>query len=160
MPALADQVAALQELDRRECFADPCVFMGLDVEIEDPDGTIIKLKLWLFQAQAVKALHEDRAVIVLKARRLGLSWIFLAYALWLAVTQQGIRVLILCKTEVMLRSCLTVFAGCATGSQRTPLQHTSSRCLRHRRRHETTSPCWMLGRPRSRRWWYSGCRSL
>lgn len=99
MPALADQVAALQELDRRECFADPCVFMGRHVEIEDPDGTIIKLKLWPFQAQAVKALHEDRAVIVLKARRLGLSWIFLAYALWLAVTQQGIRVLILCKTE-------------------------------------------------------------
>jgi hypothetical protein len=55
--------------------------------------------LWDFQRQAVHELHDGRAVIVLKARRLGLSWIFLAYALWLAITQQGVRVLILCKTE-------------------------------------------------------------
>lgn len=73
--------------------------MARHVEIEDPDGTVIPLNLWEFQRQAVTALHEDRAVIVLKARRLGLSWIFLAYALWLAITQQGIRILILCKTE-------------------------------------------------------------
>lgn len=67
------------------------------VEIEDPDGTVIPLQLWGFQREAVMELHEHGAVIVLKARRLGLSWIFLAYALWLAITQQGIRILILCK---------------------------------------------------------------
>lgn len=88
-----------RERDRRACFADPCVFMERNVQIEEPDGTVIPLQLWPFQAQAVQALHTDRAVIVLKARRLGLSWIYLAYALWLAIVQQGVRVLILCKTE-------------------------------------------------------------
>lgn len=96
---LARQVAARQELDRRECARDPTVFLQRHVSIEEPDGTVIPLRLWDFQRDAVRAVHEDRAVIVLKARRLGLSWIVLAYALWLAVFQQGIRILILCKTE-------------------------------------------------------------
>lgn len=99
MPALLERVQALQELDRRECLADPCVLMERHLSIEEPDGTVIPLRLWPFQREAVKELHDGRAVIVLKARRLGLSWIFLAYALWLAITQQGVRVLILCKTE-------------------------------------------------------------
>ena len=99
MPALADQVAALQELDRRECFADPTVMLERHVSIEDTQGQIIPLRLWDFQRQAIRALHEDRLVIVLKARRLGLSWIYLAYALWLAITSQGVRILILCKNE-------------------------------------------------------------
>lgn len=99
MPALLEQVQALQELDRRECLADPCVLMERHLSIEEPDGTVIPLRLWSFQREAVHELHDGRAVIVLKARRLGLSWIFLAYALWLAITQQGVRVLILCKTE-------------------------------------------------------------
>lgn len=99
MPSLADRVAALQEIDRRECFADPCVALERHFEIEDPDGTVIPLRLWGFQRDAIRTLHDDGLVIVLKARRLGLSWIYLAYALWLAITQQGVRVLILCKTE-------------------------------------------------------------
>jgi hypothetical protein len=99
MPALVDEVAALQELDRRECFADPCTMMVRHIEIEDPSGNAIPLELWDFQREAVMELHDHGAVIVLKARRLGLSWIFLAYALWLAITHQGIRILILCKKE-------------------------------------------------------------
>jgi hypothetical protein len=73
--------------------------MERHVRIEEPDGTVIPLELWSFQRAAVTALHEDRAVVVLKARRLGLSWVTLAYALWLAITLQGVRILILCKTE-------------------------------------------------------------
>lgn len=96
---LARQVAAKREIDRRECAAQPAVFLDRHVSIEEPDGTIIPLRLWPFQRDVVQAVHQDRAVIVLKARRLGLSWVVLAYALWLAVFQQGIRILILCKNE-------------------------------------------------------------
>lgn len=99
VPTLLEQVAALQELDRRECFADPCVAMERHFSIEEPDGTVIPLRLWDFQREAITALHDGGLVIVLKARRLGLSWIYLAYALWLAIVQPGVRVLILCKTE-------------------------------------------------------------
>lgn len=93
-----DELAIEQELDRRECAADPLTFMGRHVSIEEPNGRAIKLRLWPFQRRAVRALHDDKAIIVLKARRLGLSWIVLAYALWLAIFQQGVRILILCKT--------------------------------------------------------------
>lgn len=96
---LAKQVAALQELDRRECCADPAVFMERHCSIEEPDGTVIPLTLWGFQRDTIQAIHQDKAIIVLKARRLGLSWIILAYALWLALFHQGIRILVLCKTE-------------------------------------------------------------
>jgi hypothetical protein len=79
--------------------ADPCASWSATVSIEEPDGTVIPLGSGRSSATPSTALHDDRAVIVLKARRLGLSWIFLAYALWLAIFQQGIRILILCKTE-------------------------------------------------------------
>lgn len=73
--------------------------MERHTSIEEPDGTVIPLRLWGFQREAIAAMHRDQAIIVLKARRLGLSWVTLAYALWLAIFQQGIRILILCKTE-------------------------------------------------------------
>lgn len=99
MPALAERVEALQELDRRECAADPATFLTRHVSIEEPEGDVIPLALWDFQRDIIDAVHKDRAVIILKARRLGASWILLAYALWLAIFQQGVRVLLLCKTE-------------------------------------------------------------
>lgn len=96
---LERQVLARQELDRRACKADPVRFLDRHIQIEEPDGTVIPLELWPFQADVIRALHSDRAIVVLKARRLGLSWIVLAYALWLAIFQQGVRILVLCKKE-------------------------------------------------------------
>jgi hypothetical protein len=84
--------------DRSECAADPETFIERHVTIEDPDGTVRPFALWDFQRDAVRTIIEQQAVIVLKARRLGLSWVVLAYALWLAIFHQGIRILLLCKT--------------------------------------------------------------
>lgn len=89
----------LGELDRRECQANPELFIEQHCQIEEPDGTVIPFNLWPFQRDVINALHEGEPVIVLKARRLGLSWVVLSFALWLAVFQQGIRILVLCKTE-------------------------------------------------------------
>lgn len=80
------------------CAADPITFMHRHVTIEEPDGKVIPLRLWPFQADTIRQLHDGKPIVVLKARRLGLSWIVLAYALWLAIFSQGIRILILCKT--------------------------------------------------------------
>lgn len=88
-----------QELDRRECQADPAAFVQRHCTIEEPNGTVLPFRLWPCQAEALTALQQEEAVIVLKARRLGLSWVVLAFALWLAIFQQGIRILILCKKE-------------------------------------------------------------
>lgn len=77
----------------------PEAFIEEHCTIEEPDGTVIPFKLWDFQRDVVRALHAGDPVIVLKARRLGLSWVVLAFALWLAIFQQGVRVLVLCKNQ-------------------------------------------------------------
>lgn len=93
------EVAALQHADRLECAQDPEAFLERHVTIEEPDGSVIRLGLWAFQRRTVLTLTGSDLTIVLKARRLGLSWIALGLALWLAIFHQGIRILILCKTE-------------------------------------------------------------
>lgn len=93
-----EQVAALQELDRRECAASSAVFAERHCTIEEPDGTVLPFALWDFQRHTMATMEAEQAIIVLKARRLGLSWVVLAFALWLAIFNQGIRILVLCKT--------------------------------------------------------------
>lgn len=93
------RVEVLRERDRRACRADPARFVERHCTIEEPDGTVIPFALWDFQRDVLAALYAGDPVIVLKARRLGLSWVVLSFALWLAVFQQGTRILILCKTE-------------------------------------------------------------
>jgi hypothetical protein len=96
---LEARLTALRELDRRKCAGDPVRFVERHCTIEEPDGTVIPFTLWPFQRPVLQALQAGDPVIVLKARRLGLSWVVLSYALWLAVFQQGTRILVLCKTE-------------------------------------------------------------
>ena len=102
-PALSSKETELleitAELDRRECESDAAVFIERHCQIEEPDGTVIPFELWPFQRDVITAMENGEPVIVLKARRLGLSWVVLSFALWLAIFQQGIRVLVLCKTE-------------------------------------------------------------
>ena len=85
--------------DLAECKADVTVFIERHASIEDPDGTVVPFTLWPFQHEPLQALQAGESIIVLKARRLGLSWVVLAFALWRAIFQQGIRILILCKNE-------------------------------------------------------------
>ena len=96
---LEQRVAALRELDRRKCAESAERFVERHCSIEEPDGTVIPFALWDFQRPVLQALQDGEPVIVLKARRLGLSWVVLAFALWLAIFNQGVRVLVLCKTE-------------------------------------------------------------
>lgn len=53
-----------------------------------------RFRLWPFQADVLADLERQRRLIVLKARQLGLSWLTLAYALWLASCNRGQTVLI------------------------------------------------------------------
>jgi hypothetical protein len=85
--------------DRAACAADSAVFVERHCTIEEPDGTVLPFELWDCQRETLTALETESGVIILKARRLGMSWVVLAFALWLAIFQQGIRILILCKKE-------------------------------------------------------------
>jgi hypothetical protein len=58
-------------------------------------GPPVHFDLWECQERALEVFEENTNVVVLKARQLGLSWLALAYALWLATCNRGITVLIL-----------------------------------------------------------------
>jgi hypothetical protein len=46
-------------------------------------GDWISFRLWPEQRRVARLLQENRLVVVLKARQLGLTWLVLAFALWL-----------------------------------------------------------------------------
>lgn len=91
--------AADREQDRAECAASSRVFIERHASLEDPKGRVLPFNLWPCQRETLRVLEAEDKVIILKGRRLGMSWVVLAFALWLAIFSQGIRILVLCKKE-------------------------------------------------------------
>lgn len=91
----------LQERERRRCAKDCRRFIERHVKIEDRDHADIAIPftLWPAQVEALRAFVNQRLVIVLKARQLGLTWLALAYAAWRAVFQPGYSVVLLSQKE-------------------------------------------------------------
>ena len=65
---------------------------------KDETGTAtgkIPFNLFKYQTEALDHIHENKNVIILKARQLGLSWTVAGYALWLAMFHKYQRILII-----------------------------------------------------------------
>ncbi len=56
-------------------------------------------RLWPAQRQVLAALAEERFVLLLKARQLGMSWLCLGYALWLMLFRPAATVLLMSKRD-------------------------------------------------------------
>ena len=72
------------------------------VTIEDPHESrvsIIPFALWPAQAQALATIRENPQTIILKARQLGMSWLVLAYALWLCLYHEHQTVMVFSKDQ-------------------------------------------------------------
>lgn len=94
---LRREIAVNQRRDYLQCKNSPKTFIRRHCTITTPDGTPIPFDLWEAQEEALKLLEQQQLVIVLKARRLGLSWLSLSYALWLAIFKPGVRIIMICK---------------------------------------------------------------
>ena len=73
-----------------------------DTFIKIYDATLtewIDFKLWKEQLKAANDIATNRLVIVLKARQLGMTWLCLAYLLWLMIFRKGATVLIFSRRE-------------------------------------------------------------
>ena len=99
MPSEAAARAAPGIKDEIEdCLDDPGLFIdcycqittpaGNDEEVGNPD-TAVPFHLWPAQVRALDTVHRSLQVIFLKARRLGLTWLVLAYALWLCLFHEN-----------------------------------------------------------------------
>ena len=92
--------AHLVDLERTLCCASPAYFLEHYVQIEIPEsGGWTPFHLWPQQQRALATLTHNRRVIVLKARQLGLTWLSLAFALWLMVTQPPAVILLFSLRE-------------------------------------------------------------
>jgi hypothetical protein len=77
-------------LEFAKCAVECAYFIDNYLIIDDTQGTspdgggtgVIAFKLWPAQLGVVWTLMQERQVIILKARQLGISWICCAYALW------------------------------------------------------------------------------
>jgi hypothetical protein len=55
--------------------------------------------LWPEQREALRQVLDNRLVVVLKARQLGLTWLLLAVVLWMALFQPGATILLFSKRD-------------------------------------------------------------
>lgn len=82
------------EFDRAR--ADPWLFINDHCWVIPAEGgEPIRFRLWEFQGEVLADIAEHSNVVVLKARQLGLSWLALAYGLWLTACNPGQTCLIL-----------------------------------------------------------------
>jgi len=71
------------------------------VKIEDRDSAELAVPfiLWAKQIEALNSFLNNRLNIVLKARQLGLTWLALAFAVWMLVYRAGYSVVAMSKRE-------------------------------------------------------------
>ena len=61
--------------------------------------TIMPFKLYPYQAEILERLLRGESIVILKSRRVGISWVIAAYVAWLLLFRDGVNVLFLSRTE-------------------------------------------------------------
>ncbi len=77
-------------------------WIASDVSIEEPQGdsvSIIPFRLWPKQLEALSVITAKSQVIILKARQLGISWLVIAYAVWLCIYHPNKLVMVFSKDQ-------------------------------------------------------------
>ncbi len=66
---------------------------------EGHSGDWIKFDLWPKQVELLNLIHNNNLVITLKARQLGVTWLGLSYALWLALFRPSAEILLFSRRD-------------------------------------------------------------
>lgn len=67
----------------KRCMADPIYFIENYVKVQHPTKGLIPMKLFDYQKRMIKAIHENKDVIILASRQLGKTTVVAMYMLWL-----------------------------------------------------------------------------
>lgn len=82
------------------CFEHVAYFVGEYVQIYDAvQREWIPFGLWPEQARTLSVMLRNLLVVILKARQLGLTWLVLAYALWLMLYRPAATVLLFSRRD-------------------------------------------------------------
>lgn len=87
-------------MEVRKCRRSPLYFIDTYCQVlsEDEQGWI-PLSLWPAQMDMVRALKGNRLVVALKARQLGMTWLVLAFVLWLVLFHPIATVLLFSRRD-------------------------------------------------------------
>ncbi len=93
------KIPSLEAVERELCRRDKTHFIRNFCEIYHTDkgeesGTWIKFDLWDEQVEVIEIIENNQKIIILKARQVGLTWLVLAYALWLMLFQPIATILV------------------------------------------------------------------
>ncbi len=79
---------------------NPIYFLSNYAYIEDANnGKTVKWEAWSYLCDLINTFQENKEVIILKARQLGISWLVCGYALWKCLFYPNTRVLMLSMGE-------------------------------------------------------------
>lgn len=98
--ALAVAERERRRRQRRTIPPPPCAaFIDTHVQIDNAqpgadEQTVLPFHLWPAQIALLADILAERLLLILKARQLGISWLVLAYALWLCLYHPGRLVLV------------------------------------------------------------------
>ena len=82
------------------CYRDAAHFIDSYCQIYDVTAEgWIPFKLWPAQRDVIDCLINNRLVVILKARQLGLTWLLLGYALWMMIFHPIATVLLFSRRD-------------------------------------------------------------
>lgn len=89
-----------QKAEWLKCSYSPAYWIHTYIQIYDATNREwISFKLWRAQFDTLKTIQDNRLVIILKARQLGMTWLVLAFALWLMLFHPIATILLFSKRD-------------------------------------------------------------
>ena len=93
--------------ETKKCMEDPIYFMCKYVKIQHPNRGTIPFNLYPFQKNTLSRFHDDRFLLILKSRQLGITTLIAAYSLWLSLFNQDKSVLIISIKQEVSKEIIT-----------------------------------------------------
>ena len=93
--------------ETRKCMADPIYFMKKYVKIQHPNKGTIPFNLFPFQEKTLDRFHEDRFLLILKSRQLGITTLVSAYSLWQMIFNSDKSILIISIKQEVSKEIIT-----------------------------------------------------
>jgi hypothetical protein len=94
--------------ETKKCMADPIFFMRKYVKIQNPnEGGTVPFDLYPFQEKTLNCFHDDRFLLILKSRQLGITTLVSAYSLWQMLFNSDRNILVISIKQEISKEIIT-----------------------------------------------------
>lgn len=93
--------------ETRRCMEDPVYFMRKYVKIQHPNKGTIPFDLYPFQEDTMTQFKNDRFLLILKSRQMGITTLIAAYSLWLCLFNSDKNVLVISIKQEVSKEIIT-----------------------------------------------------